>query len=235
MRPTITSASFLLAAGQQSAVADFYLDRLGLEGTVGDCEVRISVGSAKLRFSEAALPGEPFYHFALLVPGNRFEAACAWLAARAPLLSHPESREQDFDFDFWDAHACYTHDPAGNILELIAHHGLEDSAKRGGFGGRELRGISEVGLVTDDLLQALGRLENAGLGLWSGEVNGARDGFGFVGWKAHTLILCPTGHPWLPTLRPAEPHPLAVLVRTDDGYDVEVRVGEDALVHVAGA
>jgi hypothetical protein len=235
MRRGITTATFALAAEQRRAVADFYLDRLGLEGADGDRGIQISVGSAELRFSEAAPPRDPFYHLALLVPGNRFEAACAWLSARTPLLSHPESEDKVFDFGFWDAHACYAHDPAGNILELIAHHGLEDSANRGEFGGNELHGISEVGLVTDDLVLALERLEKAGLELWSGEIKGPRDGFGFAGWKAHALILCPTGHPWLPTLRAAEPHPLAVLIRTDEGYGVEVRVGEDALLQVTAA
>ena len=30
--------------------------------------------------------GEPFYHFAFLVPGDRFDAARAWAARRAELL-----------------------------------------------------------------------------------------------------------------------------------------------------
>jgi len=29
---------------------------------------------------------------------------------------------------FWDAQACYFHDPAGNIVEFIAHRGLAEVA-----------------------------------------------------------------------------------------------------------
>jgi hypothetical protein len=228
----ITSATFAVAREQRAAVADFYLDGLRLEGARDDGEVRVFVGAGELRFAEVAPPRKPFYHFAILVPGDRFEAAHAWLAARAALLTRPDSEETVFDFDFWDARACYAHDPAGNILELIAHHGLEESAEREEFGARELRGISEVGAVTEDLVAALERLQRAGLELWSGQVEGPRDGFGFVGRKAHSLILCPTSHPWLPTLRPAESHPLSAVLRTDREVDIVVRVREDASLEV---
>ena len=234
MPPNIASASFAVSHERRQAVADFYRRRFGLEGAGDGREIRVSVGASELRFSTATPPREPFYHFALLVPGNRFEAACAWLAARAGLLPRADSDETVFDFDFWDARACYTHDPAGNILELIAHHGLEESGERDEFTARELRGISEVGVVTDDLVVARRRLEDAGLRLWSGEVDGPRDGFGFVGRKAHSLILCPTGHPWLPTLRPAEPHPLTARIGTGGKSDVVVRVDEDAVLDVLG-
>ena len=72
-----------------------------------------------------------------------------------------------FDFDFWDARAVYFHDPAGSIVELIAHHGLEENGREGPFAAEELVGFSELGLV-GDRRALLGRLEPLGLELWDG-------------------------------------------------------------------
>jgi len=228
----ITGATIAAAASRLTEVERFYCDELGIPGTRDATDLRLHIGSAHLTFV-AASGSEPFYHFALLVPGNRFEAAREWLAAVTPLLAHPETGATTFDFDFWDARDCYAHDPAGNIVELIAHRGLEDSAETGRFRAAELRGISEVGLVTGDLLVALERLRAAGVVLWYGDV-GRREGLGFVGRKAHTLILVPTGRPWLPTGRPAEAHSLEVALRARSGPELVVRL-RDASVDVAAS
>src|SRR5262249_40448324 len=66
----------------------------------------------------------PFYHFAWRVPRNRFDAAREWLATRAELLPDRETGETTFEFDFWNAQACYALDPGDNIVELIAHREL---------------------------------------------------------------------------------------------------------------
>jgi hypothetical protein len=228
----ITGATLAVAAGRLDALERFYCDRLGFSGKRDPEELGLEVGAAVLTFS-AASEDEPFYHFALLVPGNRFEAAREWLAAGTPLLARADTGETTFDFDFWDASACYAHDPTGNIVELIAHRGLEDSTGAGEFRATELRGISEVGLVTGDLLAALERLRAGGLELWYGEV-GRDEGLGFVGCKAHTLILVPSGRPWLPTGRPAESHPVEVALTRPGQPDLDVRL-RGGSVEVAAA
>ena len=85
--------------------------------------------------------------------------------------------------------ACYFHDPAGNIVELIAHHGVGEAGNTGTFGAGELLGVSEVGLVCDppSLAEALER--ELGLEVWDGTVEG-EGRLAFVGEKARTLILC---------------------------------------------
>ena len=187
------------------ALDDFYTARLGLEAVE---EAELKVGETRLGF--VAGSGEPFYHFALLVPGDRFGAALEWTEQRVELLPDPETREAVFDFDNWDALACYFHDPAGNIVELIAHRGVEESGRQGPFGASELVGVSELGLVGDrrELAAALGEL---GLEQWSGDLD-AEGRLAFVGEKARTLILSPAGRGWLPTGRPAEAHPAEVQV-----------------------
>jgi hypothetical protein len=171
-------------------------------------------GATGLEFLEGG--GAPFYHFAFLVPGDRFDAAFRWGQERFELLPRPESGELVFDFSFWDALACYFRDPAGSIVELIAHRGLGERGTTGPFSGEELLGLSEVGLVGD--IRSMARdLAELGLDVWSGSIDDP-GGLAFVGEKARTLILCPVGRPWLPIDRQAEPHPVdAVLSGSVDG------------------
>ena len=68
------------------------------------------------------------------------------------------------------AHAVYFHDPAGNIVELIAHHRLDrNGSHRRLSAADELVGFSELGIVGDppELLRGL---ETVGLQLWDGTI-----------------------------------------------------------------
>ena len=92
--------------------------------------VAVEVGETVLEFRAGG--GSPFYHFALLVPGDRFEAALAWAGDRVELLPDRETGDVVFDFTNWDAKAVYFHDPAGSIVELIAHRGRRRGEARSG-------------------------------------------------------------------------------------------------------
>ena len=182
-------------------LAAFYREVLGLP--LNGAAIRI--GETLLRF-EAADEGA-FYHFALLVPGDRFDAAHAWARERVEILGDV------FDAEAWDARAVYFHDPAGNIVELIAHRGLEENGRSDGFTADELVGFSELGIVGDPP-KLLSRLETADLQLWDGTVDDP-GGLAFVGEQGRTLILAPTGRGWMPTSRPAEPHPVELVLELD--------------------
>jgi hypothetical protein len=189
-------------------LARFYGDGMGLQCTRNGPRLTVAVGGAELAFG--GRDGAPFHHFALLVPGDRFDAAVAWAAGHATLLARADGGTE-FDFAFWDARAVYLHDPAGNIVELIAHRGEAETGATGPFRAAELAGISEIGIVGPGLADAAAALERElGLALWSGDVADDASGLGFVGRKAHTLILAGPGRGWLPTGRPAEIHPTAV-------------------------
>ena len=172
----------------------FYGDELGLP-VDGDA---IVAGETRLRFRVEE--GGAFYHFAFLVPGDRFDAALAWAQERVELLGGI------FDSDAWDSRAVYFEDPAGNIVELIAHHGLEENGRKGVFEATELVGISELGVVGDPP-SLVRELEGLGVQLWDGTIE-EPGRLAFVGEQGRTFILAPAGRGWLPTGRPAEPHPV---------------------------
>jgi hypothetical protein len=66
---------------RMSALRQFYTETLGLRrGGVN----AYAIGVTELEFEPGA--GEPFYHFALLVPGDRFDASLAWADERVHLL-----------------------------------------------------------------------------------------------------------------------------------------------------
>jgi catechol 2,3-dioxygenase-like lactoylglutathione lyase family enzyme len=193
----ISELTLAAPAGSMDALERFYGDDLGLAATRDGERLEVGVGPARLGFEDTG-EGEPFYHFAFLVPGDGFEPARAWLAERAEIVGDPV-----YDFSFWDALACYCLDPAGNIVELIAHRGIGTTFRD----GRDLLGVSEIGLVLPDPEEGVDALrDELGLELWSGDAAH----LAFVGRRAHTLILCPTDRGWLPTDRPAEPHPVDV-------------------------
>src|SRR5688572_12262307 len=104
----------------------FYRDLLGLQGAPArPSGLAVLVGESTLAFE--AVAGRAFYHVALLAPGDRFEAAHGWIASHVRLLPGRSGDDGVFDFVNWDARGCYFHDPAGNILELIAHRGIGDA------------------------------------------------------------------------------------------------------------
>jgi hypothetical protein len=197
-----------------SDLQEFYLRRLGFSvSDLSDRGFSFAVGTASARFTSSEGRLDPFYHFAFLVPGDRFDAARAWLADRTELLADPETGDELFDFSNWDALACYCHDPAGNIVELIAHSGVSESYAEGTFHAGEFVDFSEVGVVVPDKVRSIDALRTLGLQVWEGEVEDERR-LVFVGEKARTLILSPAGRGWLPTGHPAEIHPMAVTVKT---------------------
>ena len=189
--------------------------------------VALRVGETALELRAAA--GSPFYHFAFLVPGDRFDAALTWASDHVELLPDAEAGEEVFDFANWNATAVYFHDPAGSIVELIAHHGIGETGASGTFSPHELLGLSEIGLVCEPPSLAEELERELGLEVWDGAVEG-EGRLAFVGEKARTLILCRAGRGWLPTGRPAEAHPVEVTLSGTS--DATVLIGDSGRVSV---
>jgi catechol 2,3-dioxygenase-like lactoylglutathione lyase family enzyme len=187
----------------------FYRGALALAGADREAGVlELVIGESRLCFVPG--PAAAFYHVALLVPGDRFGPAHAWMAGHAELLPDG-SGSTVFEFPGWQAQACYFHDPAGNIIELIAHRGIGEHGHTGPFAAGELIGLSEVGLVGDPAAMAAALERGLGLPLWDGDVT-APPRLGFVGARARTFVLAPVGRGWVPTGRGAEPHPVSAVL-----------------------
>lgn len=215
-------------AERLGALREFYGDALELRPRAGSSEkAAFGVGETELEFRRSERSA--FYHFALLVPGDRFDAAHRWAASLARLLVDDESGADTFVFDSWRALASYFEDPAGNIVELIAHRGLERTGAAGDFHGSELVGVSELGLVGDPRALARTLASAAQLHVWDGTLDEPGQ-LAFVGEPGRTLILTPVGRGWLPTGRPSEPHPLDVAIAGPVDADVELNGGLYRLV-----
>jgi hypothetical protein len=192
-------------------LAEFYGSRLGLPVAEADEVLVVSLADSQLAFRQSPA-ADPFYHFAILVPGNRFDAASEWLAERAELLADPQTGEKRFDFSAWDAYACYCHDPAGNIVELISLAGIgEGAAREGGFSADELLEIAEIGFVGHETAEMAAALAGLDIEIWDGTVD-EPGRLAFAGERGRSIILSPTGRGWLPTGRPAEVHPADIVV-----------------------
>jgi catechol-2,3-dioxygenase len=144
-------------------------------------------------------------HWALNVAPQRFEEAVAFAAQRVELL------HEDVPFESWRARSAYFHDPAGNIVELIARERAP--------GSELFLEVSEVGLPVSDVGEAVDFLEfEVGLEHFSGD----RKDFSAVGDDRGLFIVVPVGRPWLFTDRPAPDHPLKVTIAADRDDVVEI-------------
>ena len=212
----ILRARLQTAAGSADALREFWGDR------VGDTALELE-----------PVQGRPFYHFALRVPRNRFPEAKEWLASRSPLLPGRDG-ETTFEFDFWNAQACYALDPGDNIAELIAHRELPDeSPVEGPFTESELLGMCELGVVGPDPRAMAAALEPLGIGLWSGTLD-EPGGLAFMGGRDGVLILSEPGRGWMPTGTPAQIWPVDVTVRGSTLVETTL-AGTPHLVRTTGA
>jgi catechol 2,3-dioxygenase-like lactoylglutathione lyase family enzyme len=195
-----------LRASNAPAVVAFYRDILELPCLAhGDSYGVFRAGSTQLMFEQAA-HGQPFYHFAFDIPRNQLQPASAWLAQRVDLLER--DGETEIFFEDWNATSVYFHDPAGNIVELIARHNLPNDSDRA-FSPGDLLSVSEIGWPVEDTSHLKTDFQ---LPFW-------RDygPFKAAGSETGLILLVPIGRGWLPTGRPAEAHPCTVVVADENG------------------
>lgn len=173
-----------------------------------DEEVAVRAGATTLRFRRAVPGMMPTYHFALLVPGNKFAEAKAWLAARTELVR--EDDQDEFEWDFWGARAVYAYDAVGNIIELMAFPRLASPAA-GPFSSDSLIGLAELGLPVADPRAAVRQLADTfGIGLWERD-EVTPDRLTPVGEQGATFLVAPIGRKWLFGDAAAD-HPLEVVL-----------------------
>jgi catechol-2,3-dioxygenase len=191
------------------ALREFYHGRLGLR-IVAETEQTISFqcGKSVLEFE----PGEAaYYHFAFNIPSLAVTEAADWLEGLGIELI-PFEGQRIVPFPNWVAEAVYFHDPAGNIVELIARRRLEIPRKES-FDAASWVEISEIGLAVDTPLEVKGALTGQ-VGLASFWCPSAE--FCALGDEQGLFIVVDASHKkWIPSMEPAKSFPLEAEIVQD--------------------
>ena len=210
-----------LVAHDLAAQQSFYRDCLGLPTVMhpDDGALHIQAGQTELIFDATDDRASGVYHFAFNIPENQFGQAKVWLSARVP-LHRAASGQDEFDFRDWNAHAIYAFDAAGNIIELIARHGLPN-ASAAPFGSDSLLSISEIGVVVPDVRAGVQRLQTEhGLPIYDGS---GSDVFTAVGDPEGLFIVVAEQRLWYPdTGIPARAMPVVATIETAQATRITV-------------
>jgi catechol-2,3-dioxygenase len=132
------------------AQRDFYAKVLELPAELNSSGLVVRAGNTDILFTQAAPDFEGAYHFAFNIPENQFRAAREWISSRQTLL-HDETGKDEFESESWNSHSVYFKDAAGNVLEFIARHNLENAVE-GDFDGKQVLQVSEIGLPSEDVI-----------------------------------------------------------------------------------
>lgn len=184
-----------LFAKNLEAQARFYAEKLGLPVSKQvDGQITIKAGATDLVFKKASPDFEGFVHLAFNIPENKLEDAHAWLDARTTLIPN-KNWQEIFFFERWNTHAMYCYDAAGNILEFAARHNLKNPSAES-FGSAWILCVSEVGLVTEDVLGQTSRfVSKMGIQSFQDTVN---NNFAALGDDNGLILLARKGREWYP-------------------------------------
>lgn len=138
-----------LLSADLEAQRDFYVKVLELPVRLDEPILEVQAGRTRLFFTHTP-EFDGAYHFAFNIPTNQFESAKRWISSRVPLLQD-ENGNDEFHSENWNSSSVYFKDPAGNVLEFIARHNL-DNAVDGDFDRLHILNISEIGLPSEDVV-----------------------------------------------------------------------------------
>lgn len=185
----------------------FYSDTLGMEvSNATDQAFTLQVGRTKMMFKQSETEEEPFYHVAWMIPTNRFKEAKQWAQTRV-VLSRDEERDETYS-THWNSHSLYFEDPTGNIIELIAHHRIQNESDHD-FTVKDILQVCEIGLVSEDVLSTVNELRQIGLTRW-GE---SSETFAPVGDVQGLFIVVKKERIWFFSTQSAQIYPLEVSIQ----------------------
>lgn len=150
--------------------------------------------------------GAPYYHLAFNIPENKLEEAKRWIETVVELGT--EGGKDISRSEAWNSDSVYFMDPGGNILELIARHTMENAIDRPFVPERDIEGLSEIGLPTKRVTEAVDQLEK--LGIFS--YQGRSDSFNPVGDEEGMFIVVQPGRRWHFSRLTAECYPFEAVV-----------------------
>lgn len=179
-----------LETNQLGIVKPFYEQRLGLPiVSQSQDEVVFQAGWTALVFRQSDVPTAP-YHFAFNVPQYTLEQYQLWFDL--PYISTWSADCRIANFPDWKARASYFFDPDGNVVEFIERRDAACEESASGY----FQGISEIGLVQDDVKATTDWLQQA-YGLSQFPKSKPMPDFTAVGDDYGLLIVAKTGRPWL--------------------------------------
>lgn len=208
-----------LPAKDLTAQRDFYVKVLELPAELSTDKLEVKVGQSTLVFTQADSNFDGAYHFAFNIPENQFTAAKAWISERIPLLQDVDGKDE-FTSITWNSRSVYFKDAAGNVLEFIARHNLQDTVE-GEFDSRQILNVSEIGLPSEDVVGWANELcSKLNISVFKQEPN---ESFTPVGDEDGLLILPIRNRIWIPNSGvPARLLPVNVQVEVN-GKGWEVR------------
>ena len=199
-----------LAAPDPENLRGFYTE-LGfpeIEAMGGTDGFSFQTGYTRMNF----VPGDRHarYHFAFNLRPDQLEDAMKWSEKmRIDLLFSPEDNSKFVDFPDWKARSLYFFDPAGNIVEFIARAGLPRAGNAPKFSAASFTGISEIGIVCDDVKAMREWIESThGLSGFVRHTN--TDQFSALGDDEGLLLLVNEGRNWFMGNFEASRFPVAV-------------------------
>lgn len=155
------------------------------------------------------------YHFAFNIPNNKVAEAVDWLSSKVNLIKYEE--DQLIHFESWNAHSLYFEDPAGNIVEFIARHNLQNQLP-GPFSNKDILNISEIGLPVQDVLGAVDALQSSlGVSNWRQPT----PAFSTIGDENGLIIAVNKGRKWFMSDMIADYHPIKMIIETGKQQNLE--------------
>jgi len=202
-----------LPAKDLHAQWEYYSSVLELPVRMFESSLEVMAGNTTILFTQADPDFDSAYHFAFNIPENQFHTAKDWIASRIPILSD-ETGKDEFESKTWNSNSVYFKDAAGNVLEFIVRHNLENAVEEE-FNSSQILSVNEIGLPSEDVVAWANELcTKLNLSVFKQEPN---ENFTPVGDDNGLLILPHTDRIWIPNSGvPAKILPVRVMGNVDD-------------------
>lgn len=196
-------------------VKSFYVDYFGFQVRQDENNCfSILVGYSELVFKQSEAITNPYYHFAFDIPPEKYDEVKTWLRERVELLT--EAGEDEIYFSGFDARSVYFYDSAHNIVEFMARNEHENKVKPNHFTVNDILGISEIGLVIDNLEQSMQKLKTYNFRNIANYIDEDSLNFIFNNQESNYLLLTKENRRWLFSDKLAKIFPISV--ETENEY-----------------
>ncbi|MFD2637777.1 VOC family protein [Piscibacillus salipiscarius] len=197
------------------SMKQFYTKTLGMTlNEESENRFQVLAGASLLEFTSHNVKGNPYYHFALDIPSNKFSEAKAWAKSKVKL--NLEDGEDEADFSHLSAHSIYFYDPAGNIVEFICRHSYAEKSEVP-FSANSILNISEMSLTVGNAVTTGHQLMELGLNERDGDpISGSSLNFMGENSNGPFLLLIQPGRRWIFSDKQSEIHPIEMTLDTNE-------------------